>query len=182
MLDQPVSMFTNKKMVTIDTGLTVQDTAKTMVEADVDSILVFTNYNVIGIVTIRDMLTEIVAKGKDPSKVEIGELARRQIIKIKKDAKVKEAIELMRKNNIRRLVVWDDERPIGTISQKMIIGNMGKSAVTLPELEIPDRILCPYCLSVFADKTLLSKHINDIHIGKGILGNKIPQAQKLGSV
>ncbi len=57
MLDEPVSKYTSHKMVTIDVGLTVQDAAKVMVEAKVDSILVYTNYNVIGIVTIKDMLT-----------------------------------------------------------------------------------------------------------------------------
>ena len=95
MLNEPVSKYTNEKMVTIDTGLTVQDAAKAMVEAKVDSILAYTNYNVIGIVTTKDMLSEIVAKGKDPSKVTIGELAKRKIITIHKDAKVKEAIDLM---------------------------------------------------------------------------------------
>jgi len=97
MLNEPVSKYTNHKMVTIDVGLTVQDAAKAMVEAKVDSILVYTNYNVIGIVTIKDMLTEIIAKGKDPSKVAIGKLAQRKIIKIIKDATVREAIDLMKK-------------------------------------------------------------------------------------
>lgn len=166
MFEEPISKYTNKKMVTIDYGLTVQDAAKVMVDANVDSILVFTNYNLIGIVTIKDMLSNIIAKGKDPCRVTIGELTQRKIIKINKNATVKEAIDLMKKNDIRRLVVWDDARPIGMISQKIIVGNMGQYAVTLPELAHPDRVVCPYCFSTFEDKTVLSKHIDDIHIGK----------------
>jgi len=177
MLDEPVSKYTDPKMVTIDYGLTVQDAAKVMAKAEVDSILIFTNYNVIGIVTIKDMFTEILAKGKDPSKVTIGELAQRKIIKIDKNARVKEAIDLMKKNNIRRLLVWDDSRPIGTISQKMIVGNMGKLSIVLPELEIPGKIVCPYCSSEFEDKNVLSLHIDDIHIGKGLLEGNLEQFQ-----
>ena len=177
MLDEPVSKYTNHKMVTIDVGLTAQDAAKAMVEAKVDSILVFTNYNVIGIVTIKDMLTEIIAKGKDPSKVSIGKLAHRQIIKIDKDATVKEAINLMKKNDIRRLVVWNDERPIGLISRKAIIGNMYDNSVELPELEIPDKVKCPYCSSQFGEKKSLSAHIDDIHIGRGLLEGNLAQAK-----
>ena len=169
MLNEPVSKYTNPKMVTIDSGLTAQDAGKAMVEAKVDSILVFTNYNIIGIVTIKDMLDEVIAKGRDPSKVPIGELAQRQIIKIHKDTTVKEAINVMKKNDVRRLVVWNDERPIGIITQKTIIGNMSDYSVTLPELEIPDKIKCPYCSSQFDDKQTLSSHVDNIHIGKGLL-------------
>ncbi len=177
MLDEPVSRFTNHKMLTIDTGLTVSDAAKVMVEAKVDSILVYTNYNVIGIVTIKDMLTEIIAKGIDPSKVTIGILAHRQIIKINKDATVREAIDLMKKNDIRRLVVWNDERPIGLISRKTIVGNMQDYSVELPELEIPGKVKCAYCASQFDDKKSLSAHIDDIHIGRGLLEGNLAKAQ-----
>jgi len=177
MLNEPVSKYTSHKMVTIDVGLTVQDAAKIMVEAKVDSILVYTNYNVIGIVTIKDMLAEIIAKGKDPSKVSIVKLAHRQIIKINKDATVREAIDLMKKNDIRRLVVWNDERPIGLISQKALVGNMSEYDTPLPELEIPDKVKCPYCLSVFVNKHLLSKHIDQIHIGKGLLEGNLAKAK-----
>jgi signal-transduction protein with cAMP-binding, CBS, and nucleotidyltransferase domain len=177
MLNEPVSKYTNHQMVTIDAGLTVQDAAKVMAEAKVDSILVYTNYNVIGIVTIKDMLTEIIAKGIDPSKVTIGILAHRQIIKINKDATVREAIDLMKKNDIRRLVVMNDERPIGLISRKALVGNMNEYDTPLPELEIPDKVMCPYCQSVFANKDVLSKHIDQIHIGKGLLEGNLVKAK-----
>ncbi len=163
MLNEPVSKYTNHKMVTIDYGLTVQDAAKAMVDSKVDSILAFTNYNVVGIVTIKDMLEQIIAKGKDPSKVTIGELAKREIIKISKDATVKEAIDLMKKNDIRRLVVWGDERAIGMITQKAIVGNMSDYSIPLPELEIPDKIKCPYCESQFDDRNTLSSHLDISH-------------------
>jgi len=176
-LNEPVSKYTSHKMVTIDASLTVQDAAKAMVEAKVDSILVYTNYNVIGIVTIKDMLAEIIAKGKDPSKVSVVKLAQRKIIKINKDATVIEAIDLMNKNDIRRLVVWNDERPIGLISRKTIVGNMHDYSVELPELEIPDKVKCPYCQSEFDDKKSLSAHIADIHIGRGLLEGNLAQAK-----
>jgi len=176
MLNEPVSKYTNEKMATIDTGQTVQDAAKAMVEAKVDSILAYTNYNVIGIVTTKDMLSEIVAKGKDPSKVTIGDLAKRKIITIHKDAKVKEAIDLMTKNDIRRLVVMNESRPIGIISRKVIVGNMSEYSANLPELEIPNKIKCPYCSSQFDDKDTLSSHIDGVHIGKGLLEGNLSKA------
>ena len=168
MLDEPVSKFTNHHMTTIDVGLTVSDAAKAMVETKSDSILVYTNYNVIGIVSLKDIL-KMVAEGKDPTKTTVGIIASKPIIDIHKDAKVREAIAIMEKNDIRRLVVKNDDRPIGLISRKALVGNMSEYDVPLPELEIPDKIKCPYCMSVFEKKEVLSRHIDDIHIGKGLL-------------
>jgi signal-transduction protein with cAMP-binding, CBS, and nucleotidyltransferase domain len=177
MLNEPVSRFTNHHMTTIDVGLTVSDAAKAMVETKSDSILIYTNYNVIGIVTLKDILNKIVAEGKDPTKTTIGVIASKPIIKIHKDAKVREAIDLMKKNDIRRLVVMNDERPIGLISQKALVGNMNEYDTPLPELEIPDKVMCPYCQSVFANKHVLSKHIDQIHIGKGLLEGNLVKAK-----
>jgi len=176
MLDDPVSKYTNPKLVTVDVGVSVQTAAKEMVEAKVDSILVFTNYNVIGIVTMKDIFAKIIAMGKDAAKIDIGALAQRKIIKINKDATVREAIDLMKKNDIRRLVVWSDERAIGIITQKAIVGNMSEFSVPIPELEIPDKVKCPYCASQFDNKKTLCSHIDDIHIGKNLFDGDIDRA------
>lgn len=182
MLNDPVSKYTDHHMTTIDSKYMVNAAAKAMVDSNVESILVFENSQIIGIVTIKDIFRDIVAKGKDPSKVSLKDIVRRKIIKINKDAKVKDAIGLMNKNDIRRLVVENEERPIGIISQKAIIGNLGKFAAVLPELEIPDKIRCPYCSSLFDDKKILSKHIDDIHIGKGLFEGNLSQTEQLGSI
>jgi len=182
MLNDPVSKYTDHHMTTIDSKYMVNAAAKAMVDSNVESILVFENSQIIGIVTIKDIFRDVVAKGKDPSKVSLKDIVRRKIIKISKDAKVKDAIDLMNKNDIRRLVVENEERPIGIISQKAIIGNLGKFATVLPELEIPDKIRCPYCSSLFDDKKILSKHIDDIHIGKGLFEGNLSQTEQLGSI
>ena len=91
---------------------------------------------------------------------------QKPIISINKDAKVRQAIALMSKYDIRRLIVRNEKRPIGIISQKMIVGNMCDTVALMPELEIPHKIRCPYCNSLFDEKKSLSSHIENIHIGK----------------
>jgi signal-transduction protein with cAMP-binding, CBS, and nucleotidyltransferase domain len=169
-------------MVTVDSHVKVDEVAKAMVESEVESILVFENSDVVGIVTLKDMLTDILAKGKDPAKTTILEITHKPIISINENATVKEAINLMNKNNIRRLVVKNQEKSVGMISQRVVIGNLGKFSAVLPELEIPNKIRCPYCSSLFEDKKSLSHHIDDIHIGRGLLEGNLEQAGKLGSI
>ena len=182
MLNEPVSKYTNPELTVVASEVTVTDAAKVMTDERIDSILVFENDEVIGIVTNKDILTDVVAKGLDPSKTTIKEITHQPIIKIHKDAKVKEAIEIMSKNNIRRLVVTDDKRTIGTISRKKMIGDLHDYSVHLAELELPGKSRCPYCNSEFEDKKVLSKHIDDIHIGKGLFEGNLSKTDELGSV
>jgi uncharacterized protein VirK/YbjX len=88
----------------------------------------------------------------------------------------------MKKENVRRLIVTDDQRTIGTISQKKIVGDLNDFAVELPELEIPCKITCPYCSSQFEDKKQLSSHIDDIHIGKGLFEGNLSRREELGTI
>ena len=165
LLNEPVSKFTNPKMTTIASNLTIQDAASAMVDSKVDSILVFENNKIMGIVTEKDILHDIVARGLDPTKATLKEIAKQPLITIKKTAPVKEALELMKKHDIRRLVVMD-KRPIGLITQKMVCGNLRENQLPLPELEIPDKTFCPYCSQNFSNNKLLCAHIDKIHIKK----------------
>ena len=175
MMDEPVSTYTDRKLTVIDSNIKLSEAAQQMVKSNIDSFLVSENDDVVGIVTNKDILSDIVAKGKDPSKVSVKEIARKPLIKIQKESTVKDAILLMNKHNVRRLIVTDAIKPIGTITQKMIIGNLGKYATPLPMLEAPSKATCPYCQSAFDDKLVLSKHIDDIHIGKGLLQGNLAQ-------
>lgn len=167
-LNEPVSKFTNPKMTTVSSDLTVRDAAKVMADSKVDSVLVFEHGQIIGIVTEKDILNDIVVKGLDPAKTTIKKITKGPLVTIKKDATVKEALEIMKKNDIRRLVVMD-KRPIGLITQKLVCGNLEENYLLLPELETAGEIRCPYCSSLSEDKKSLSKHIDDIHIGRGLL-------------
>jgi predicted transcriptional regulator len=182
MLNDPVSKYTDHHMTVIESHLKVDYAAKMMMDSEVESVLVFENDDLIGIVTMKDIFRDVVAKGKDPSKLTLKEIVHKHIIKINKDEKVKDAIALMTKNNIRRLIVTNEERPIGIISQKAVIGNLGKYAALLPELELPDKVRCPYCSSLYEDKNSLSHHIDDIHIGRGLFEGNLAQADQLGSI
>jgi len=169
LLDEPVSKYTNHKLYSVSSDFTVVDAAKAMVKSKIDSILVHEKDDIIGIVTEKDILRDVVAKGKNPEKTTLKEITHGNLITIHRDATVREAIDLMMKNDIRRLVVKNDTRPIGLISQKMICGNLNELDAPLLELEIPYSVVCSYCDSFFKNKQSLSKHIDDIHIGRGLL-------------
>jgi len=181
-LDGPISGFIDKTLSIQESNQSVSDSVKKMEEYGTDSLLVRDEGEIKGIVTYKDILFDVVSKGKDPTKVKIKEIMHTPLLTIQKNAKIKDAISLMTKNNVRRLVVLDDKVPIGVISQKVLIGNIAKHAITLPELEMPTQIRCPYCSSLFDDKIALSKHIDNIHIGRGLFDGNLSRMDDLGGI
>ncbi|SRR5579885_116774 len=163
LLNEPVYKFTNPKMTTIESNLTIQDAAQAMTESKVDSILVFEKNKIIGIVTEKDILYDVVAKGLDPTRTTLKQITKSPLITISKNSPVREALELMKKHDIRRLVVID-KRPIGLITQKMVCGNLEGQNFLLPELETGDKTFCPYCSMQFKDTKAICEHIDKVHI------------------
>lgn len=181
-LEQSISNFTDKSFVIEDGNQSVSEGVRKMEEHGIDSLLIMNNNDINGIVTHRDILLDVVAKGKDPTKTKLKEIMRTPLVTIRKNATIKDAILLMSKNNIRRLVVIDNKVPIGIASQKALVGNIARQAIVLPELEIPNKIKCPYCSSIFNDKKSLSSHIDNIHIGKGLFEGNLARAEELGTI
>jgi len=82
----------------------------------------------------------------------------------------------MRERGIRRLPVKNaNDSIIGIVTLMSIVGNFPSYKVDLAEIEVPHnvntkiRIRCPYCQSTFEEKDQLSKHVDGIHLGSGLL-------------
>ena len=162
-LAEPVSKYIYPKLTTISSELTVSDAAKIMAEKMVESIIVFEGESVVGFITDRDILSDIVAAGLDPLKIKVSQIMRKPLITISKDFTVREAINIMAEKNIRRLVVMDGSRPLGLVRRKQLGGVLQLRGVILPELEHPTVLTCPYCPEEFDAQNSISKHINESH-------------------
>ena len=165
----------NPILHTCDAAVSVSDAAKKMTAEKLDSMLVVEGSDITGIVTSADILAKVVAEGRDANSTKLDDIKNYPIMDVPKDSNVIDAILLMNKHDVRRLLIKDGGKPIGMITRKQIVGNMGKNSIVLPELEVPNQIKCPYCDSIFPDKETLSKHIDEIHIGKGLLQGNLKQ-------
>lgn len=69
-----------------------------------------------GIMTMRDVLKQIVGADHSPEKVTVGEIATRPLIYVSPDTSLRDCSKLMIEANIRRAVVKQGGRPVGIIS------------------------------------------------------------------
>jgi len=162
-LSDSVSKYIYPKLTTISSELTISDAAKIMTEKMVESVIVFEGESIVGIITDRDILSDVVAAGLDPLKVKVSQIMRKPLATISKDATVRDAINIMAEKNIRRLVVMDGSRPLGLVRRKQLSGVLQVRGVILPELEHPSVFTCPYCREEFDSLNSISKHMNESH-------------------
>ncbi len=112
------------RVIKISAGSTVSDAAKLMDEKNFGSLPVEENDKVIGIITERDVLRKIVARGKDPSTTTVKDIMTSPVITISPENSIEEANELMTEKKIRRLPVEEDGKVIGMITLKDISNNL----------------------------------------------------------
>lgn len=87
-----------------------------------------------GMVTDRDIVTKVVAAGKDPRQCQVSELADQgEVVTIGADDSVEEALQTMKRHKVRRLPVIDGTDLVGMVSQ-------GDIATNYPEDKVGDLV------------------------------------------
>lgn len=110
-----------KGLISIKPEATIAACAKKMISKGVGGILVLENNELKGIVTEKDMVEKIVAKGKDPRKSSVKEIMSRKIVSISPEEDLYEAMITMRDEEVRRLPVLNNKKPIGLLTAKDIL-------------------------------------------------------------
>lgn len=86
----------------------VSEAAELMGELDVGALPVGTAEDLQGVVTDRDILYRVVAKGLNSAEVTVGTIATRPVIGCGEEDSLQDAMNLMAAHHIRRLAVRDD--------------------------------------------------------------------------
>jgi len=119
--DLKVGDIMTKKVIVIPYGKNMQDVAKLMKKNEIGSVVVvddMTNKRAKGIITERDIVHNVIAKGKDPYKTLVEEVMSKPLRVIKPDTSIEDAAKAMRENKIKRLPVVDEENElVGIISE-----------------------------------------------------------------
>ena len=95
----------------------VVDAAKVMAQEDVGPVPVVEGGRVVGIVTDRDLVVEVLAEGRDPNSTTLGEIVSSDLITVQPDTQLSEALQLMAQNQVRRLPVVEGEQLVGIVAQ-----------------------------------------------------------------
>jgi signal-transduction protein with cAMP-binding, CBS, and nucleotidyltransferase domain len=101
--------------ITVEANTPIAQVARKMREGDTGAILVTEGNGLAGIVTDRDIVVRAIADGRDPE-TPIGEIATRDARTVTPDQSLDDAIAIMRDDDVRRVPVCQDGRPVGIVS------------------------------------------------------------------
>jgi CBS domain-containing protein len=125
----------------IPPSATVRDAAGRMRDLDVGSLPVCDNDRLVGVVTDRDIAVRSVAAGHDPKSERVSEVMTDKVVYCFDDQDVREAAELMREEQVRRLPVLNRaKRLVGIVSLGDLAVQAGDdrlSGQTLEEISAP---------------------------------------------
>lgn len=94
----------------------VFDALKVMAENNIGSVVVKENEKFLGIITERDYSRKVILKGKHSSETKVSEIMTTNFPDLKPSDTVEHCMELLTKNNIRYLPVFEDHQLKGIIS------------------------------------------------------------------
>ncbi len=116
-----VEEIMSKDVAGIQSDASIVEAAEIMTRRKISCIVVLEGDELVGIVTERDLLGRVVALQKSPDQITMREVMSTPVASVSADYSVFSSSRIMEKMGIRRLVVTEDKRPCGIISQTDIL-------------------------------------------------------------
>ena len=121
-------MTDRPRCVTPDTP--VAEAAELMASEDVGSLPILEGDKLVGVVTDRDIVVRAVAKKRNPEGMLVRSVASGDLVTVRPDEDLSEALKLMASHQVRRLpVVDDDNHLVGVLAQADVASGAREKAV-----------------------------------------------------
>jgi CBS domain-containing protein len=112
-------------VVTIEPGTGVVDAAKRMIQEEKGPLPVVEGERPVAIVTDRDIIAHVVAEGRDPTSMTVQDIASHELVTTGPEQDISEARQLMDEHELDRILVVEDDRLLGIISEADIRSDEG---------------------------------------------------------
>lgn len=111
-----VEEIMSDKLVTVEVNDTVKYACDKYRDYKVGCVVVTDNDRLAGLVTERDVIERTICMDRDPNLTTINEIMSMDIITINSYDKIEDAIDIMKKNKIKKLPVVNNDKLVGIIT------------------------------------------------------------------
>jgi signal-transduction protein with cAMP-binding, CBS, and nucleotidyltransferase domain len=131
-----IGSICTRRMIAVDSASTLAQAAGLMREHHVGALIVTSQTAagpcVSGIVTDRDLVIDVLARGLEPAGIKIGDLASDKIASVPEEADMAGAMGVMTAQGVRRLLVTDAEKRVtGIVSLDDLMDACAKELTAL---------------------------------------------------
>jgi len=176
-LDLPAGKIA-RPIIKIDEQATVVDASKRMAKNNRGSIVVTKRGATVGFLTERDVLRRVVAKSLSPRSVKVKDVMSKAPVTVDKGRPLREAIDLMNRKGVRRMLVTDKGKIVGVFTLRDIVRYMricvqcGKEIKSILETDNPDPFIECQCGSRY-HKYCAETVVNCVTCGKTLVTNVV---------
>lgn len=105
---------------------TVAEVARRMSQKRIGAVLLVDGGKLTGLFSERDLLTRVVAAGKDPAQTPVGEVATREVVSVTPNTHIKSCAETIKSGGFRHLPVAEGDAVVGIISARDFFAYLSK--------------------------------------------------------
>ena len=106
-----------KNVITIENGKTAQDAAKIIAEKDISFLVVINDGIPQGVLSESDFVRKVAAEDRKSSDIKVSDIMSYKFRSVDPTTTIEDAVQKMLNKNIRRLLVTDNEKLVGVITQ-----------------------------------------------------------------
>jgi len=121
LLSLPVKSAVRHSTPVLLTNSPVSQAVNVMIRDNVGAVIALENGRPVGILTEKDILSRVIKAEKDLDLIQIREVMSQPIISIGSEKTIKEALDLIRDKNIRRLVVTEGDELLGLTTERRLL-------------------------------------------------------------
>ena len=114
--------FMEKNVVTLVQDRTALDAARLLKEKKISFLVIMKNNEPIGVVTESDFVRKLVVEDKVASKTQLSEIMSYKFRSVTPSTEIEDAVQKMLNNKIRRLLVLDEGKLAGVVTQTDLTG------------------------------------------------------------
>ncbi len=106
-----------KNVITIENDKTAQEAAEIIAEKDISFLVVINDGIPQGVLSESDFVRKVAAMDKKSSEVKVSDIMSYKFRSVDPTTTIEDAVQKMLNKNIRRLLVTDNEKLVGVITQ-----------------------------------------------------------------
>lgn len=104
----------------LDVTATAQDAGARLSEPAVRAVLVCDDGQLVGVVTRKTLVSQVVAPGRDPRETKLGEIAEPPLLTLDASMNLDEAFRALEEQDFERVPVVEDGRLVGILSRTVL--------------------------------------------------------------
>jgi CBS domain-containing protein len=115
------TLIEGQQMVVVPRGASVAEAAREMADHHIGAVPVVDGNRLVGIFTERDLLTRVVAAGRDPAATPVRDVMTTELVMASPDESYEDCLRRMQQAGIRHLLVLRDGHLAGVLSLRDLL-------------------------------------------------------------